>query len=141
MREWLEHQAVGGIVDVADAEDPALRRYSLPAEHAEVLLDRDSLDYVAPFARMMVGMVRPVPALLEAFRTGKGIPYSDYPADFVEGCRIEAARQLLETTDLTVAAVAVRTGIGTPETLHRAFLRRMRITPADYRDRFHSRAT
>ena len=85
VREWLEHQAVGGIVDVVDAENPALRRYSLPAEHAEVLLDRDSLDYLAPFARMMVGMARPVPALLDAFRTGEGIPYSDYPADFVEG--------------------------------------------------------
>jgi transcriptional regulator GlxA family with amidase domain len=61
------------------------------------------------------------------------------PADYVEGCRIEAARQMLETTDLTVATIAARVGIGAPETLHRAFARRMHTTPADYRARFRAR--
>jgi transcriptional regulator GlxA family with amidase domain len=61
------------------------------------------------------------------------------PGDLVEQCRIESARQLLETTDLTVSAIARRVGIGAPETLHRAFVRRMRITPADYRARFRGR--
>jgi transcriptional regulator GlxA family with amidase domain len=61
------------------------------------------------------------------------------PAQFVERCRIEVARQLLETTDLTVAAVAARSGIGAPDTLHRAFARRLQTTPADYRARFRAR--
>ena len=51
----------------------------------------------------------------------------------VEQVRVEAARQLLETTDLTVAAVAARCGFGTPETLHRAFRRRTGSTPAAHR--------
>jgi len=79
VREWLEQQAVTGILE----EDGG--RFSLPAGHAEVLLDPDSLAYLAPFARMMVGIVRPVPRLVEAFRTGEGIPYSEYDADFLEG--------------------------------------------------------
>ena len=79
VREWLEQQAVTGILE----EDGG--RFSLPPGHAEVLLDPDSLAYLAPFARMMVGIVRPVPRLVEAFRTGEGIPYSEYDADFLEG--------------------------------------------------------
>ena len=51
-REWLEQQAVSGVLDVVDPSAPAdQRRYALPAAHAEVLLDRDSLNYTAPSAR------------------------------------------------------------------------------------------
>ena len=86
VREWLEQQAVTGIVEVDDAERaPDERRYSLPAEHAEVLLDRDSLNYMSAFLRMMVGMVRPLPEVLTAFRDGGGVAYAEYDADFVEG--------------------------------------------------------
>jgi transcriptional regulator GlxA family with amidase domain len=74
-------------------------------------------------------------SLARAFRT----ELDTTPAGFVERCRVETARQLLETTDLTVAAIAARTGIGAPETLHRAFARRMHTTPADYRARFRGR--
>lgn len=85
VREWLEQQAVSAILDVDDtAAEPGARRYALSSGHAEVLTDRDSLDYMAAFARMMVGVVRPLPAVLEAFRGG-GVPYSDYDADFCEG--------------------------------------------------------
>src|SRR5712691_5277221 len=42
-REWLEQQAVAGILETDVAADPAVRRYSLSTEHAEVLLDPDSL--------------------------------------------------------------------------------------------------
>jgi SAM-dependent methyltransferase len=82
VREWLEHQAVGGILAVDDGDE---RRYRLPPGHDEVLLDRDSLNYMAAFARMMVGMARPMPQVLEAFRSGRGVPYADYPDDFLVG--------------------------------------------------------
>jgi 2-polyprenyl-3-methyl-5-hydroxy-6-metoxy-1,4-benzoquinol methylase len=86
VREWLEHQAVGGILEVDDASAAASeRRYRIPPGHDEVLLDRDSLNYMSAFARMMVGLVQPLPAVLDAFRTGEGVPYADYPADFIEG--------------------------------------------------------
>jgi len=62
------------------------------------------------------------------------------PADMVESIRLEAVRTDLETTTLTISAIARRCGFGTAETLHRAFQRRLRITPADYRARFRARA-
>jgi hypothetical protein len=43
-REWLEHQAAGGFVTVADG------RYELPPEQAEELLDEESLLYTAPLS-------------------------------------------------------------------------------------------
>lgn len=84
-REWLEQQAVTGILEVEDPGAQAnTRRYHLPEGHEEVLTGRDSLNYLAPFARLMVGIVRPVPAVLESFRSG-GVPYADFDADFCEG--------------------------------------------------------
>jgi 2-polyprenyl-3-methyl-5-hydroxy-6-metoxy-1,4-benzoquinol methylase len=85
-REWLEQQAVAGILVVEDADaQPEERRYLLPEGHDEVLLERDSLYYAAPLARQMVGMTRPLPAVLEAFGTGGGVPYPDYGEDMREG--------------------------------------------------------
>jgi 2-polyprenyl-3-methyl-5-hydroxy-6-metoxy-1,4-benzoquinol methylase len=86
LREWLEQQAVTGLIEVDDAsktEDE--RRYHLPDGYAEVLVERDNPAYMAAFARMMAGIVRPLPQVLEAFRTGQGVPYADFDADFLEG--------------------------------------------------------
>jgi 2-polyprenyl-3-methyl-5-hydroxy-6-metoxy-1,4-benzoquinol methylase len=81
-REWLEQQAVAEIleVDAPDAE-PAERRYTLPAGHAEALADRDSLAYAAPAARASVAVGRPLPELLEAFRSGAAVTWTAYGAD------------------------------------------------------------
>ena len=85
-REWLEQQAVTGILDVDDARAEAkARRYTLSAGHAEVLTDRDSLNYVAPLARLVAGAVRPLPEVLGAFRRGGGVPFADYGEDLREG--------------------------------------------------------
>lgn len=86
VREWLEQQAVTGILEVDDPDlEAGARRYRIPDGHEEVLTERDSLNYLAPFARMMVGIARPLPAVMEAFRSGGGVPYADYDADFCEG--------------------------------------------------------
>lgn len=86
VREWLEQQAVTGILEVDDPGSKAEARcYRMPNGHGEVLTERDSLDYLAPFARMMVGIVRPMPAVMAAFRSGGGVPYAEYDADFCEG--------------------------------------------------------
>jgi hypothetical protein len=82
--EWLEQQAASGILD--DVEDgPEGQRFRLPAGHDEALLDRDSLNYVAPFGRFLLGCLRPMDALLDAYRTGDGVPYGDYGVDLHEG--------------------------------------------------------
>ncbi len=88
-REWLEHQAVGGLLEVddiaADAED---RRYSLPDAHAEVLLNRDSLAYVSPIAGFLPASARLMPDFLNAYRTGGGVPWTAFGA---EGREAQAA--------------------------------------------------
>ncbi|MEQ8594113.1 MAG: GlxA family transcriptional regulator [Parvibaculum sp.] len=57
------------------------------------------------------------------------------PARAVEDLRIETARRLLEQ-DLPIARVASRCGFGSEETLRRAFLRKLGVTPQAYRERF-----
>lgn len=84
-REWLEHQAVGAILDVDDtAARPEERRYSLAAGHAAVLIDPESLSLVAPLARFVVGTAKTMPRLLDAYRTGQGVDWADYGPDVVE---------------------------------------------------------
>ena len=57
----------------------------LPAGHAEVLGDRLSDTYWGAGVRFLVGLTRPLPAVLEAFRTGGGVPFAAYGADLREG--------------------------------------------------------
>jgi transcriptional regulator GlxA family with amidase domain len=58
------------------------------------------------------------------------------PAAFVTAARVEAARQLLETTDLGTTQIARTCGFGTVETMHRAFRRTVHTTPGQYRRHF-----
>jgi transcriptional regulator GlxA family with amidase domain len=58
------------------------------------------------------------------------------PGAYVETVRVERARMLLETTDLQIEEVATASGFGTVETLRRAFARRVRVSPSEYRERF-----
>jgi SAM-dependent methyltransferase len=75
VREWLEHQAVAGFIDVEDPSAPAgERRYSLPADHIDVLVDRNSLSFSAHKGIDLVRAGRRLPELVEAFKAGGGIP-------------------------------------------------------------------
>ena len=58
------------------------------------------------------------------------------PAAYVEEIRVERARQLLEESADPVELVSARCGFGTPETMRRAFSRRVGAAPAQYRSRF-----
>jgi hypothetical protein len=48
------------------------------------LLDVSSLNYIAPMARAVLASIRPVDRVLEAFRSGNGVPYADYGDDLHE---------------------------------------------------------
>jgi 2-polyprenyl-3-methyl-5-hydroxy-6-metoxy-1,4-benzoquinol methylase len=86
VREWLEQQAVGGVLDVCEAsEDPKARRYELSPEHAEVLLDRESLYFMAPIVRLIVGATSPRERILDVYRDGGGVRYGDYGDDLISG--------------------------------------------------------
>ncbi|OBG18705.1 GlxA family transcriptional regulator [Mycobacterium sp. 852002-51057_SCH5723018] len=58
------------------------------------------------------------------------------PGQYVERIRTEAARRQLEETDDTVVAIASRCGFGTAETMRRNFIRRVGISPDQYRKAF-----
>lgn len=58
------------------------------------------------------------------------------PAAWVEGMRVSAARKLLEDGDAP-KQVAAKTGFANADTLRRAFVKHVGITPAEYRKRFH----
>jgi hypothetical protein len=86
VREWLEQQAVAGFltVDHGDAE-PNARRYALPAAHRPVFVDEEDLSYLTPIATLAIGVLGPMDALIDAYRTGAGVPYEAYGANTREG--------------------------------------------------------
>lgn len=71
-REWLEQQSVAGLVNHEGG------RFSLPPEHVPVLLDPDSLGYLAPLADLMAAAAAQLPAIVTAYRTGQGVSWADY---------------------------------------------------------------
>jgi transcriptional regulator GlxA family with amidase domain len=58
------------------------------------------------------------------------------PADFVEMARVDSARRLLEDTETPLQRVASGCGFANPDTMRRAFLRRIGTGPSEYRERF-----
>jgi 2-polyprenyl-3-methyl-5-hydroxy-6-metoxy-1,4-benzoquinol methylase len=85
-REWLEQQAVAGLLAVDDAARPAgERRYRLPPAHAGVLANAEHPAHVAPFGAMMAGIGGALERVVEAYRTGAGVPFEAYGAAMREG--------------------------------------------------------
>jgi 2-polyprenyl-3-methyl-5-hydroxy-6-metoxy-1,4-benzoquinol methylase len=85
-REWLEHQAVTGVLTVDDTAAGSLdRRYTLSPGAAEALTDPDSPAHVLPMARMMAGLGKHVDALVSAYRTGGGVSWAELGDDVREG--------------------------------------------------------
>lgn len=84
-REWLEQQAASGILLVDDpAAAPDQRRFTLPPGHAEALTDPESPYSIAPVARAFAACAGVLPQLLDAYRSGGGVDWSDYGRDMIE---------------------------------------------------------
>jgi 2-polyprenyl-3-methyl-5-hydroxy-6-metoxy-1,4-benzoquinol methylase len=83
LREWLECMTANGYIDY----DPTTRKFSISEEHVRVLCDRDSIAYTIPFVYWAPTLSLATDKLLEAFRTGKGVPYSAYGSEvlFAQG--------------------------------------------------------
>jgi transcriptional regulator GlxA family with amidase domain len=58
------------------------------------------------------------------------------PLQWILDARIDAARELLETTGLGLTAISAHTGFGTPDNLRLRFRRRLGTTPSQYRATF-----
>jgi SAM-dependent methyltransferase len=86
VREWLEQQATSEVLELDRTDgDRSPPRYVLPAGHDEALVDAASLNCIAPLGQLVVACARPMDAVLDAFRTGEGVPYAHYGTDLHEG--------------------------------------------------------
>jgi ubiquinone/menaquinone biosynthesis C-methylase UbiE len=75
VKEWLGAMVTGGIVEYDAASD----LYRLPPEHAACLTRRASPNNVAVTAQWVAVLGTAEDAVVEAFRHGRGVPYSAYP--------------------------------------------------------------
>lgn len=85
-REWLEQQAVAGLLRVESMAAPAdERRYWLPAEHVNVLVTEDHPAHLAPLAQMVAGIAGVLDRVVQAYRSGGGVPYALFGTAFRRG--------------------------------------------------------
>ena len=63
-QEWLEQQATAGILRADVGQE---NTFSLPAGHAEVLLDGDSLSYMGASVRQLYSITNAFENVVEAF--------------------------------------------------------------------------
>ncbi|NJC23371.1 SAM-dependent methyltransferase [Arthrobacter pigmenti] len=78
-REWLEQQAITGLLKVN--RDGGTPRFVLPPGAAEVLTDTNSLNYLAPLARMIAVAAVQLPSLDRAYRAGAGVSWQEFGDD------------------------------------------------------------
>jgi transcriptional regulator GlxA family with amidase domain len=93
-------------------------------------MDHLAADLSVPALAAQAGMSERSFRRAFAAETGEG------PRDFVERVRVDAARQMLTEAALPLQTVARRCGLETMDTMRRAFVRHLGITPQQYRDRF-----
>jgi 2-polyprenyl-3-methyl-5-hydroxy-6-metoxy-1,4-benzoquinol methylase len=75
IREWLEHHAASGLLQVNDpAAEPLARRYSLPPGYAPVLADTGDVRYQAFNGVEIVRAARWMPEVVTAIRDGGAPP-------------------------------------------------------------------
>jgi 2-polyprenyl-3-methyl-5-hydroxy-6-metoxy-1,4-benzoquinol methylase len=80
LREWLECMAVGGYLDYVTSSG----KFAMPEEHSAVLVDEDHAAYITPFTQWIPSFASILPALMDAFRTGGGVPFESYGQDTLD---------------------------------------------------------
>jgi 2-polyprenyl-3-methyl-5-hydroxy-6-metoxy-1,4-benzoquinol methylase len=123
-REWLEHQAVSGYVDLLPGPAPAEHRYRLAPGVAEVLARPGQLTYLAPLARQVTAAGAQWGRLVEGARTGHGLAWPEFGPDMREGQADMNAPQFREMLAASWLPVAV------PE-LHRRMAAGAEVRVAD----------
>ncbi|HEX9819580.1 MAG TPA: class I SAM-dependent methyltransferase [Methylomirabilota bacterium] len=79
VREWLGAMATGGIMEY----DPGSRSFVLPAEHAVCLTGTSSRN-LAGNSQGLAMLAKRLAAVTTCFRTGGGVPYSEFRPDFTD---------------------------------------------------------
>jgi hypothetical protein len=97
VREWLAGMTVGGIVE----HDPDAKTYVLPPEHAACLTRAAGPDNLASFAQYTALFGELEQRVVECFREGGGVDYSEMPrfqALQAEESAQDPRRRLIEVT-------------------------------------------
>jgi 2-polyprenyl-3-methyl-5-hydroxy-6-metoxy-1,4-benzoquinol methylase len=77
--EWLEQQAVAGVVEVDDVTKSAdQRRFTLPNAHAHVLLEDDSEACMKPCAAVVPWLGKAIDIMVDEFRAGTGASFGAF---------------------------------------------------------------
>jgi transcriptional regulator GlxA family with amidase domain len=85
-----------------------------------------------PAAGMLARSGLPERSFQRRFRAATGLS----PLDYVHALRVEEAKQMLETSDTAVDAIAAEVGYEDPAFFRRLFRRHVALTPAAYRRAF-----
>ncbi len=83
--EWLEQQAIAGLVDVVTEGDRLSRTYRLSPAQAMVLADPASPFYGGQISQLATSIGGTAPRLVDAYRTGTGISFGGYGDDMRHG--------------------------------------------------------
>jgi len=94
----------------------------------------DHYDCVSPVAQMTGRSGLSSRTFARRFRSSTGYQ----PIEYVQGLRIEAAKQLLESEPTAIEEISNRVGYEDPTSFRRIFKRNVGITPALYRKKFCS---
>jgi 2-polyprenyl-3-methyl-5-hydroxy-6-metoxy-1,4-benzoquinol methylase len=75
IREWLGAMVTGNIMKY----DPLTEKYFLPKEHSSFLTRKSGIDNLAVLSQYVSLMGNVEDKIVECFRNGGGLPYSEYP--------------------------------------------------------------
>ncbi|HJU79325.1 MAG TPA: class I SAM-dependent methyltransferase [Nitrososphaeraceae archaeon] len=75
IREWLGAMVTGKIIEY----DPLTEKYFLPKEHSAFLTRKSGIDNLAVLSQYVSLMGNVEDKIVECFRNGGGLPYSEYP--------------------------------------------------------------
>ena len=85
-REWLEQQAATGLIEVATAsDDDNARTYRLIPGTEPVFTDTTGEQPILHFVRSVMASILPMADVIDAYRTGKGLPFGHYGEDMMIG--------------------------------------------------------
>ena len=125
-REGGQAQYIERPVPSGAADDPIAATSSWALNHLDEELSVERLADAAHMSRR---------SFVRAFRASTG----STPAAWVRSRRLDEARRLLETTDLSIDQIAASCGFGNPVTLRQNFASAFGSSPSSYRRRFDAR--
>jgi 2-polyprenyl-3-methyl-5-hydroxy-6-metoxy-1,4-benzoquinol methylase len=116
-QEWLEQQAVAGVLEVDDAAKPTGERgFTLPNARAHVLLDDDSEACMKPCAAVVPWLGKAIDIMVEEFRDGTGAAFGLFDLHDIQAAftRPVFAHHLTQSWLPAVASVQAKLSGGAP---------------------------